>query len=90
MLVACGVSLLSRPARQDELSATKPITYRINPNQADRDTLSLLPGIARGKAQRIINERQAHGLFRDIQDITRVPMIAEKTAAGFEPWVRFE
>ena len=90
MLVVSGVSLLSRPMRLVDAAGTEPITYCINPNEADRDTLSLLPGIARGKAQRIIDERQAHGPFSDIDDMTRVPMIAEKTAAGFEPWVRFE
>lgn len=90
ILIVSGMSLLSRPVRQVDMAGTKPIVYRINPNEAGRDTLSLLPGIARGKAQRIINERQAHGAFSDIDDITRVPMIAEKTAAGFEPWVRFD
>lgn len=90
MLLVCVGVMGERPARQADLAGTTPITYRINVNRADRDALTLLPGIAQGKAQRIIDTRQAHGPFQQVSDLTRVPMIGEKTAAALEPWVRFD
>lgn len=90
MLVVVGVLMVARPVHLSDAKATEPITYRIDINSADRDTLSLLPGIAQGKAQRIVDDRHAHGVFVDADDLTRVPLIAEKTAAAMQPWVRFD
>jgi len=84
------VVMLTRPMRQEKIAATEPIVYRIDINQADRDTLSLLPGIAQGKAQRIVDDRRVHGTFANTQDLTRVSLIGDKTAAAIEPWVRFD
>ena len=90
MLVVVCASVILRPARQTEVQSTRPVTYRINVNSADRDELSLLPDIAHGKAQRIVDNRQATGRFESAQDLTRVPMIGEKTAAAMAPYVRFD
>lgn len=90
LLLGCLIAMRVKPARQGDLNAAKPITYRINPNEADVHALSLLPGIAHGKAQRMIDERQANGPFQDVDDLTRVPLIGEKIAAGIRPWVRFD
>jgi DNA uptake protein ComE-like DNA-binding protein len=89
MLVVVGVVMVARPVHLSDVKATEPIIYRIKINSADRDTLSLLPGIAQGKAQRIVDNRQVHGIFIDADDLTRVPLIGDKTAAAMQPWVQF-
>ena len=90
MLLVCFAVMGDRPVKQTDLAATQPISYRIDVNQADRDTLALLPGIAQGKAQRVIDTRQALGPFQQTRDLIQVPMIGEKTAAAMDPWIRFE
>ncbi len=90
MLLICFMVMGDRPVKQADLAATQPVTYRIDVNRADRDTLTLLPGIAQGKAQRVIDTRQSHGPFHQTRDLLQVPMIGEKTAAALDPWVRFE
>lgn len=90
LLLASAVLMLGRPARQAELSGTRPITYRIDPNRADADTLCLLPRIGPGMARRILDDRQANGPFEDVGEMSRVQMIGDKTVAAMAPWVRFD
>ena len=90
MLMICFAVMGDRPVKQGDLAATQPVTYRINVNQADRDALTLLPGIAQGKAQRVIDTRKILGPFQQTRDLIQVPMIGEKTAAALDPWVCFE
>ena len=89
VLLACVVVIVRQPQRQAALHSTEAITYRINPNVADAQTLCLLPRIGPDIARRVINDRQAHGDFQDANDMARVPMIGEKTVAALEPWLRF-
>lgn len=44
-------------------------------NRATREELACLPGIGAVLAGRIVAERDAHGAFRDIADLARVPGI---------------
>ncbi|MEM9346916.1 MAG: helix-hairpin-helix domain-containing protein [Planctomycetota bacterium] len=90
LLLVCFVNMLRQPERTDELLGTSPITYRIDPNQADADTLCLLPRIGPGIAQRITDDRDAKGPFTSAADMTRVKMVGDKTAAAIEPWVEFD
>ncbi|MEM6505570.1 MAG: helix-hairpin-helix domain-containing protein [Planctomycetota bacterium] len=90
LLLVCFVTILRQPERTDELLGTSPITYRIDPNQADADTLCLLPRIGPGIAQRITDDRDAKGPFTSAADMTRVKMVGDKTAAAIEPWVEFD
>ena len=54
-------------------------TVRINLNNADMATLTLLPGIGEGLALRIVEDREKTGHFESIQLLTRVPGIGPKT-----------
>ena len=90
MLGACLIAMVRNPATQEELAGTINITYRINPNQADRDTLCLLPRIGPGIAQRIIDDRQANGPFTGVSDMARVSMVGDKTVAALRPWVSMQ
>lgn len=80
----------ARPDRLDEVAASRPITFRIDPNQADTQTLCLLPGIAKGKARAIVDDRDANGPFASAQEMERVSGIAGKIRAAITPWITLE
>lgn len=88
MLLACVALIAHQPQSQAAMQGTEAITYRINPNEADASTLCLLPRIGPDIAQRVIDDRQAHGDFQDADDLARVPMIGQKTVAALRPWLR--
>ena len=48
-------------------------SQKININRAEAWLLEALPGIGETKAQAIIEYRQQHGLFRDINELMQVP-----------------
>jgi competence protein ComEA len=50
---------------------------KVNINEADADTLDLLPHIGPALAQRIIDYRLAHGPFKRIEDINNVKGIGD-------------
>ncbi|MFK7788483.1 MAG: ComEA family DNA-binding protein [Phycisphaeraceae bacterium] len=90
MLLLCFEQMGTRSVNQADVAATAPVTYRINVNRADADTLCLLPRVGPGIAQRVITTRQAEGKFNTPSDLTTVPMIGDKTAAALSPWVSFD
>jgi len=59
------------------LQAGDRIDYRVDLNKADAEELDLLPGIGPAKAARIVASREAHGSFRRVSDLARVPGITE-------------
>lgn len=93
LFVMVGLLLFAiarNPSRLSDHRATQPISYRINPNTADRDTLCLLPGIGPQTAQKIIDNRAAQGPFKNTDDLERVKGIGAKTAAAMKPWILFD
>lgn len=62
--------LAELPARRSSpsLSPREPIDL----NRADEEQLSLLPGVGRGAARRIIEYRDAHGPFRAFADLEAI------------------
>ncbi len=56
------------------------VSFPVNINTADADTLTALPGIGRVLAERILAYRQQNGPFRAIEEITKVEGIGEKKA----------
>ena len=90
MLLVCFAVMGDRPVKQAKLASTEPITYRIDVNQADRDTLALLPGIAQGKAQLVVDTRRSLGPFQQTSDLIQVPTVGEKTTAAMDRWIRFK
>ncbi|GHE22090.1 ComEA family DNA-binding protein [Halomonas urumqiensis] len=61
----------------------------INVNTADAELLTELPGVGPSRAEAIIEEREANGLFESADDLTRVSGIGETTVAGLEDQVTF-
>lgn len=90
MLVIVLVVSTRRATTQHELAASEPVTYRIDPNTADVDELSLLPGIGPGIARRIVDDREANGRFGSSVQMQRVRFVGEKTSAAIDPWTVFE
>ena len=90
LLMLCLVVFALRPVPQADLIGSELITYRIDPNRADAQTLCLLPRIGPGIAQRIIDDRETHGAFQSPVDLTRVSMVGDKTVAALRPWVTLE
>ena len=66
------------PETTEETGAA--VVYPINVNTADRDTLTLLPGIGPVLAQRIIDYRDRHGPFTAAEQLTSVEGIGEGRA----------
>lgn len=86
-LIAAGCVLLHRDTAYDALIGSKPVTFRIDPNRADADTLCLLPNVGPPTARRILADRQAYGPFTSPNDLARVNGIGPKTVAAMTPWI---
>lgn len=56
------------------------VSFPVNINTADTDTLTALPGIGQVLAERIVAYRRQNGSFRAIEEITNVEGIGEKKA----------
>ena len=56
------------------------VSFPVNINTADVDTLTALPGIGQVLAERIVAYRRQNGPFRVIEEITKVEGIGEKKA----------
>lgn len=62
-------------------------TVLVNINTADSEELQTLRGIGKVKAQAIINYRQMYGGFRNIEEITLVSGIGEKTFDSIKDYI---
>ncbi len=62
----------------------------VNVNTADADELQLLPGIGEVKAGYIIEYRQEHGPFCDVESLLEVPGIGRAVLDGFRDYVCFD
>lgn len=58
-------------------------------NQATREDLTLLPGIGRELAGRIVEFRDRSGFFENISDLEQVPGIGYKTCRKIGPLLTF-
>ena len=93
--VCIGALLFLAPVYQvafvplPEVSEELEQSARIDLNQADLETLCLLPGVGEVKAQRILEYRQEHGPFASLQELDQVEGIGPKTIESWEglAWV---
>ena len=61
--------------------------FQVDVNKADWPELIQLPGIGQTLAQRLVEERQAHGAFRDLEDLSRVSGIGPRTLDRIRPYL---
>ena len=89
--ICSGTVTLAVPAQMQTAptaAATAPtqtvpeetVSFPVNINTADADTLAALPGIGQVLAKRILAYRQQNGSFRVVEEITNVEGIGEKKA----------
>lgn len=79
LVVAACIALCALPAlSQQQTSAPAKSSNLININTADATQLQALPGIGPAIAERIIQYRQAHGPFKNTEDIKNVQGIGDK------------
>jgi len=63
-------------------------TFRINVNQADWVTLSLIPGVGETLAKAIVDARLDHdGKFESLDDLKKVPGIGDKILEKLRPYL---
>lgn len=62
--------------------------YRIDLNSATWPELTQLDGIGPAMAQRIVEDRDRHGPFQSVDDLTRVKGIGPKLLERNRPWLR--
>lgn len=77
--------LIDTSAARSERDDSKMISI----NSADARELSRLPGIGTELARRIIEERQANGMFVNLTDLQRVRGIGARKAAMLSGWIKF-
>lgn len=76
-----------RPIELDRLPA-RQYDFRIDINTASWVEWTQIEGIGELTAQKIIDDRQANGPFRSMQDLLRVKGIGPKTLEKMQPFLR--
>lgn len=68
---------------------SQPTGTRIDVNQADAATLTLLPGVGPGIADHILAARQAGAVFHGAVELEAVKFIGPTLIRRIEPWIRY-
>lgn len=61
--------------------------FRVNPNRADAQRLTTVPGIGDALAKAIVQFREAHGPFRRVEDLKKVPGVGRKRLEEMRPYM---
>jgi competence protein ComEA len=62
----------------------------VNPNQADAQRLTAVPGVGEALAQAIVRFREERGPFRRLPDLREVPGIGPKRLKDMLPYLTLE
>ncbi len=84
LLLVNAWSYLRWGVRPAEWQPVSPIDL----NTADRAELVQLPGIGQTLAQRVVEDRDRNGPFRNVNELRRVAGIGPSTLERLRPWVR--
>jgi len=83
-LVASG----DRGLVSHDRATIRPLRLELDVNAAPADELAILPGLGPALARRIVEYREAHGPFADLDSLLDVPGIGPATLAGLRPHLR--
>jgi competence protein ComEA len=61
--------------------------FQVDVNRADWPELIQLPGIGPTLAQRLVDDRQQHGPFHDVEDLARVTGLGPRTLERIRPYL---
>jgi competence protein ComEA len=61
--------------------------FQVDVNRADWPELIQLPGIGPTLAQRLIDDRERNGEFRDVEELSRVGGIGPRTLERIRPYI---
>jgi DNA uptake protein ComE-like DNA-binding protein len=75
--------------REDPAEASRDVlpVARIDINVADAATLEVLPSIGPALSRRIVEDREANGLYRSARDLLRVKGINAEVLRRIEPFI---
>ena len=79
---------LGHPVRRTQINPQQT-HLRININEADIATLSLLSGISSKLGENIVEHRRTMGPFRSLEDLDRVRFIGPSTMRKIGPYITF-
>lgn len=79
-----SVTTATKGAKDSVATAAKDI----NLNTAEKETLTLLPGVGPAKADAIIAYRKANGNFKSIEELTKVKGFGGKTLEKLKPYLQ--
>jgi len=68
-----GLASTDSPHAKSEVRQASPAEHKVNINEAGQDELMKLEGVGAGAAKKIIAWREAHGPFRHLHDLEKVP-----------------
>jgi competence protein ComEA len=71
-------------------AAATPAATKVNINTADEAALTAIKGIGKSRAKAIIAYREANGLFKSVDDLTKVKGIKEKSLSKFKDQLTVE
>jgi competence protein ComEA len=81
----------SAQAQVPQMPPAAESTLQVNINQADAETIAdVLVGIGPAKAQAIVDYREEHGPFQDVNDLIDVTGIGEATLRTIRDRIRLE
>lgn len=63
------------------------VALPIDLDHANAAQLSAVPGLGRSLAERIVQDREANGMFRDLEDVQRVSGVGAATVERLRPFV---
>lgn len=73
-----------------ERQPAQDLSYRIELNSASWVEWSQLPGIGPVLGKRIVDEREGHGPFSNVEDLTRVRGLGVKRISAIAPFIRLD
>ncbi len=82
-----GASVRPGGAERRSRGAAPSVSFPIDINGADENTLTALPGIGPRLAARITADRSANGPFRSVDDLSRVKGIGPATVNRLRPMI---
>lgn len=88
--ISSGLSQSAEQSDSPVSAAQEPLTspeLKLNINTAEAQELCLLPGIGETIAERIVDYRQAHGLFNNTDEIMNVSGIGAKTYEEIKSYI---